>query len=292
MAGKTLADRPSRSRRGGGDADAPRARGRDRVLPVVTIEPLDTFDESKNILLFGDSGCGKTVTAISAPNAVLMSTETGAVAAKIVQRIIKSKTGLMRTPTWPHVEAALDRADRELGPGHWLIADSITKMQILMIRDMLNLAHEENETRSLDIPALQDHQEWQQKFKRFIDRMIDAPYNTIMIATSMEHDDAEGESWMWPQIIGGQGKNHEVCAYVKAQFDVALYMEVEPPEGKADKTNRRITTETIPPVWAKDRYQALPRFIPVKNGDYTVMRRIVRAIDKALAPEKDSDDQA
>lgn len=281
MPAKSLAAPRARSRRK--DAEAPSGKGHDRILPTVTIQDLESFDESRNILLFGDSSCGKTVTAISAPNAVLMSTETGAVAAKIVQRITNHKIGLMRTPTWAHVEASLDEADRKLGPDHWLIADSITKMQILMIRDILGLAHEENSTRSLDIPALHDHQEWQQKFKRFIDRMIDAPYNTIMIATHMIHEDAEGEEWMWPQLIGGKGKSNEVASYVKAQFDVALYMSVEYSEDKDEKTKRKITTQTVPPVWAKDRYRALPRYINIKDGDFEVMSRIVEAIENKLS---------
>lgn len=272
MAARTLPPRRSRK----ADEDVPQSKGGDRALPVVTIEDLADFDESVNILLFGDSSTGKTVTAASAPRATFLSTEKGVIAAKV----IGSKAKVMRAPTWAHAEAGLDRADKELGRGDWLIPDSITKMQVLLIRDILGLAHEENESRSLDIPALQDHQEWQQKYKRFIDRMIEAPYNTIMVATSMEHEDAEGESWFWPQITGGQGKNHEVAAYVKAQFDMALYLEVIPPEGKNNATVRQITTEIVPPVWAKDRFQVLPRHIKIKEGDYKVMARIIAKIEE------------
>jgi hypothetical protein len=252
------------------------------VLPVVRIEDLADFDESVNILLIGDSGTGKTVTAASAPRATFLSTEAGAVSAKVVG----SNAGIMRTPTWAHVLSGLETADRDLGKGDWLIPDSISKMQILMLRDILGLAHDENESRSLDIPAIQDHQEWQNKFKRFIDRMIEAPYNTIMVAQTMEHEDAEGEDWTWPALLGGRGKAHEVAAYVMAQFDVCLHLAAIPQENKDTPTRRRLTTEIVPPIWAKDRFQALPRYINVKDGDYRVMERIIKAIEEKRAPQK------
>jgi hypothetical protein len=254
--------------------EAPRALQAGRPKIVVKPEALQDFDETINILIHGNSGVGKTTLAGGASNAVFLSTEKGVVSAKRTG----SNAKLLRGFDWDHIVASLDWADENLGPDDWLILDSATKMQILQIRWILQLIHEENEIRDEDIPAIQDHQKWQNMFMRFIDRIVDAKYNSIIITTSMIKDDQEGDSIVMPAITG---KDYTISAYVCAQMSAVLYYGVAPSRHKDDPTVRRILTETFPPYFAKTRYSDLfPRWLDVYEGDFTAMSRIITCITK------------
>ena len=260
---------------------APR-RGRARVTPIrqadrpkveVLDEELEDFNETINMIIHGDPGVGKTVLAMAVPNATLLSTERGAVAAKRA-----GHTGrLWRAPSWPHVEAALDRADNEMGPEDWLVVDTGTKMQVLLWRHWLWLQHEENDARDQDVPQIQDHLKFQNMFMRFYDRLADAPYNTIMLAWSMHKDDPDGESIVLPQILG---KDYAISNYCCGVSDMVLYYGVARSKDKRSPTVRRLLAETYPPYFAKDVYHVLPRWTDIQHEDYTAMARIVKAIQE------------
>lgn len=237
----------------------------------IEIEELSSFTESINILLYGPSGHGKTVLAGGAPNATFLSTEKGVVSAQRAG----SKAKLMRAPDWEHVLAALAKAEQTLGPDDWLIVDSITKMQVLMIRWILRVAREEKPDRDLDIPAIQDHQKWQNMFLRFIDRIIDAPYNSILVATAMYKTDEEGEDIVLPALTG---KDYAISAYCCAQADAVWYYAVRPQKNPADPMIRRVLCQPYPPYFAKDRYNAMGRRQDVGEGDYNAMAEFIDMI--------------
>jgi AAA domain-containing protein len=265
------AKRGTRQTRRSRTADREAPQSLDEVEVTITEEDLDDFNESKNILIYGPSGHGKTVLAGGAPRATYISTEKGVVAAKRAG----SKARLLRAPTWEHVIAAKKRCDETRGSDDWVILDSATKMQVLMIRWILRTQHAMNSARDLDIPAIQDHQKWQNYFKRFIDSLIEAPYNTIFITTEMRRDDEEGEPIVIPAITG---KDYEICDYVRAQMDVVLYYQVT--QNREGERVRRALAQPWPPyIAAKDRYNALGMFQDVSDGDYTAMADFIDMID-------------
>jgi hypothetical protein len=229
-----------------------------RELPRVTFEELSDFNESINGCIYGDSGVGKTPLAAMAPNAVILSTEKGAISAKR----FGSKAELIRaSASWDHVEAGLELVEkRQAGkiPGKkrldWMILDSVTKMQVLQIRWILERIHEVKEDRDLDIPAIQDHQKWQNMFKRFIDRIVDMDINVIFIATAMHKEDSEGEDIVLPDI---QGKDYAIANYLCAQMDF-VYCLKSATDKKTDQPYWKLLTRFRPPYFAKDRYDALP----------------------------------
>jgi AAA domain len=262
---------------GRSDREAPKAIGSGRPKVTVKREKLSAFNESVNICLYGDSGVGKTVLAGGVPNAVFLSTEKGVVSAQRTG----SKADLWRAPTWDHVEAALDAADKELGPDDWLLLDSGTKMQVLVIRWILVIIHEDNEARDLDIPAIQDHQKWQNMFTRMIDRVVEARYNSIITATAMHKTDQEGDALILPTFTG---KDYAIANYICSQMDCVFYYGVVPQENAKAPTTRRILTETYPPYFAKDRFNILDRWIDVYDGEYDVMAEIIDTINEEAPP--------
>lgn len=265
-------------------APAPRARA-DRPVIQIQEESLENFNESKNVLLYGDSGIGKTAAAggiaTSARRAVFMSTEKGVVSAKRTG----SRAGLYRAMDWDHVEAALDKADKALGAEDWLIADSISRMQHLALRWILDEEHEGRNS-DLDTPQLQHYPKWWNMYKRFIDRMIDAPYNTLMVATAMHLEDVEGEPIIVPALSGSSKDPLQITNYVCAQSDCVFYLGM-PKAKKGETPYRRILTQSRPPYFAKNRYSGtIPNYVDYDDGEYNVMDWILEMLD--VTPEENN----
>ena len=241
-------------------------------------------DAPINILIHGPSGHGKTLLAGGAAdgsrNVVFLSTETEGIASA---RAVGSQAKLWRCPSWEHAVAGVKKAEAELGTGDWLAIDSGTKMQEMYMRWILQRENEINPQRDLDIPAIQNHQKYQNGFKRWVDRIIDGPFSVIFITTSMTADDAEGEERIIPHLLGKKG---EISDYVSAQFSVALYYAVaRESRDMRGPILRRALCQPMPPWYAKDRYIALGKFWNVEEGSYFEMSRMIEAIEKARGGE-------
>ena len=243
-----------------------------------------------NMLIHGPSGHGKTLLAGGAAdgtrNVTFLSTETEGVASA---RAVGSQAKLWRCPSWEHAVAAVKKAENEFTVEDWLVVDSGTKMQEMYMRWILQRENEINPQRDLDIPAIQNHQKYQNGFKRWTDRLIDGKFNVIFITTSMISDDAEGEEQVIPHLLGKKG---EISSYVSAQFSVCLYYAVakESREMKG-AILRRALAQPYPPWYAKDRYMALGKFWDVEEGDYFAMSKMIQAIEKARAGESDAEEE-
>jgi len=196
----------------------------------------------------------------------------------VAARVAGSQAKLIRTPTWERVVAAKKYCDEHYREDDWIIFDSVTKMQVLMIRWILKKINNDNSARDLDIPAIQDHQKWQNYFKRFIDSLIDAPYNTIMICTEMYKTDQDGEDIVLPAITG---KDYEICNYVRAQTDINLYYQVTK-NRDGEEVRRALAQPYAPYVAAKDRYQALGRFWDVYPGEFNAMADMIEAVHEVI----------
>lgn len=265
---------------GGGASQAFRAAKADRPSIQIAEESLANFNESKNVLLYGDSGIGKTVTAgglaTADRKAVFMTTERGVVSAKRTN----SRATLYRAMDWDHVEASLDKADNELGEDDWLIPDSISRMQHLALRWILDNEHETRDA-DIDTPQLQHYPKWWNMYKRFIDRMIDAKYNTLMVCTAMHLEDVEGEPIIVPALMGSNKDPLQISNYVCAQVDSVFYLGMPKPK-KGEVPVRRILTEAYPPYFAKNRYSGtLPKYVDFEDGEYDIMAWM---IDQMEAP--------
>ena len=280
------ARRKARSSTGGGDDGNVVSINALRNRPHITVklENLSDFNESFNWCIYGDSGVGKTVFASFAPRGHILSTEKGVISAKRVG----SKAKLLRAPDWDHVEASIEWADENLTSKDVLVIDSVTKMQELLIRWWLGIQHQENEARDIDIPQLQDHQKWQRMFLRFVNHLIDAKYNTIFVATAMRKEDEEGDDLVLPNIVG---KDYAIAQNFCADMDIVSCLRVQKRNSMDDPRESMLINDTFPPYFAKDRFNILPRWETIPDGEddeeggYDSILGMIQDI-MALAPEE------
>ena len=287
-----MADGPAPALRGTqrhrGRASQTAKQARENPLAMVetdvTIEIEDLSAPTQkppiNILLHGPSGHGKTLLAGGAAdgtrNVWFLSTETEGVASA---RAVGSQAKLIRAPSWEYAVSGVKWAEANLTEHDWLVVDSGTQMQESYMQWILERENAINPQRDLDIPAIQNHQKYQNGFKRWAGRIIAAPFNVIFITTSMSVDDAEGEPRVIPLLLGKKG---EISDYVSSQFSVALYYSVarESRDMKGPIV-RRALAQPFPPWFAKDRYMALGRTWDVGEGEFFAMSEMITAIEKS-----------
>ncbi len=225
---------------------------------------LEDWDESTNYLLYADSGVGKTVHAGGA--GLILGVEKGTVSAKR----LGSKADLWPIKTWPDIQKAYIWLKKNPDAYPWVAIDSATEMQQLALRFILekewHAAGGAKGARDIDIPQIQDHQKWQNMFKRFIKSFCDLPVNMLFTALPLHVEDENGEDLVLPDF---SGKGYQIAQWVCAQMSVVGYMKkIRKKTGETDDNGedifqevRRIRFQYTPPYFAKDRYNVLGRYL-------------------------------
>lgn len=221
------------------------------------IVDMNDLDETLNVLLYGDSGVGKTVWGGGAD--LIIATEKGLVSAKRQG----SKAKAWPVESWADVQAAYEWvedkcAEGVLGTRNWISIDSAPEMQQLLLRSILDKAVAQNDERDPDIPAIQDHQKWQNMFKRFIRLFNDLPVNVVWTATPMRVENEQGDPLVLPDF---QGKGFGISSWVCAQMSAVGFMKkvtikVVPKDKSKEPYNkqvRQIHWQATGEIFAKDR---------------------------------------
>jgi len=240
-------------------------------MPAPTnpnIMDLEDFTESINMILYADSGVGKTVFA-GTDNVLFLAlkNEKGTIAAARQG----SKGKVWKINEWNDLEDAYDWLYENPNHGfNWIVIDSVTAMQKMCMRGILDQVHKENKSRDLDIPALQDWQKYYNLFDRFIAAYNDLPTNVLYLATEMQNEDPEGEEIVLPNLAG-RGSGYSISQSLCASVMVVVRLSKEVSGKGATATHeRKILFESLPPYFAKDRYDVLPRYYLVSKGDRQV----------------------
>lgn len=180
------------------------------------IVSLDEAEETLNLLVYAPAGTGKTVFAGSAPRVLFLATEKDGV--------VSAKRRGSTAKVWPvlnfrQLEEALnkieDNIDEVKESFDWIVVDSITHMQRMVMRQILDDAVDDNPERDPDLPQLQDYQKYQAWFLRIVQGLNDLPINVLWTALSKTEEDEEGEEFVVPDIQGkGYQMSMTVCSYM------------------------------------------------------------------------------
>jgi hypothetical protein len=251
---------------------------------------LDQFDEPKNILVYGDPGCGKTPFGASAPKSLMIATEAGTVSARRLGYGHNVKV-------WPCIDdwGAVVKAYRWLKdhPDHgfeWVVVDNATQMQEIMLRELVAIARKQNSNRDEDIPAIQDYQKWYLMFDRFVKQFNALPVSTLWLAHTMRKQNEDGEDLILPSI---QGQDYAQATKFCGRMQAIGYMEQRTvKKGDSVVFERRIQWRKTQQVFAKDRYifrkDVGDRYTICAVGEVerTNMAEISKRINAAIAEKR------
>lgn len=249
---------------------SPTAKTAPRAVAEI---PLEDYNESINILIYGFPGCGKTVLAGTAPNATFLACEPGIRSA----RRAGSKAGMVKisnaADAWSWLE---DAQNGKYAHRDWLLVDTATTLQRKFMRSALDEMVARRPDRDRDLPDRPEHQLSQNRLKRWVEQVIDLPQNVILLAHCMRVEDLEGGVMMMPTIEGGADKGYAVANYVMALMTSVGYMGIK--TFKDGRETRRILWQpTHDPAkdityMAKDHLNAFGRY----TDDVTVPDLIAR----------------
>jgi AAA domain-containing protein len=245
---------------------------------------LDGAAEYKNILVYGDSGVGKTVLAGTLPGRVLMlAGEPGYISA--ARMGAKGKARLI-----PDTATAVAAA-RWLEAGgsqqfDWVVCEGLGTMQQKFLLSYAAEAFDANPTKRAhrNLPDKPDYFNAQNFVKSWVAQLIDLPCNVLFTAHAMRPENDEGERVVYPAI---QGKGYEVSNYICGLMHAVGYMSprIKMVDGQARETRRILWAHTRDPkadttYFAKDQFNALGRFT-----DDLSMPQILAIIDSGKQNE-------
>lgn len=227
-----------------------------------SIISLEDDDDFINLLVYGPSGVGKTVLGGSANVLFIAPEDDGTLSAK--RQGSKAKKWTIKK--WEDVEKAYnwlyDNPDHGFD---WIVIDSVTEFQQIMLRGILDGVVAENAKRDQDIPAIQDHQKWQNMFKRFVKAFNALPVNVLWTALVRNESDEDGEDFLTPDI---QGKGYQMSQAIASYMTSYGFMKIRRVKDKETgkvKIVRRITWQDTGVIRGKDRTNVLAPFTEDKT---------------------------
>ena len=248
---------------------------------IDTAQPVSDVSNSVNMLLYGDSGVGKTVFAGSGrdhgKHDLIIDIEGGTLSAA------RSKSQANVIPAHDYdtfvsiVEAIEDDPDRF----EWVVVDSITKLQDIIWNKILDEAVAKSPSRSPFKRELQEYGEAQARLKDLVERLKNSEANVLFIALADSEVDEDGNTVRVPAIHGSQGK---VQSWVSAQMDVVAYLRVI----QSNNGNIRVAHfNKTPEFYAKDRL----RLYPGKGVKNLTLAKYTDKILSQSEPEEDNEEK-
>lgn len=243
------------------------------------IMPLDDYREPHNIMLFGDTGSGKTAQVASLPGRVLILASESTI--QIVVRTQIEKLGMdwevekkrfkiWRIRKWGDLEDAYIWLRDNASAFDWVVIDSATSVQNRAMRAAMETAVARNpEKRDIDLPDRGEHQKMQNAMKRMIVDFNELDCNTLWLAQAMRREDQDGNEIVVPFIMG---KDYEVSAFACAQMTAFGYYAKRPSKDVRGQTNRVLLWESFADpkssveYWSKDRYDIFPKQCVMAEG--------------------------
>lgn len=234
------------------------------------IRDLEGSSESINIMLYSDSGVGKTWIAGTLPNNLILACEPGYIsAARAPLAATKVRRKVRVIPDTATMLAGLNWLE---GGGYegwdWITLEGGTTLQTKALLGYAAEAFDANPAKRShrNLPDKPDYYNAQNFMKSTIARLIDLPVNVLFTAHPMRTYDDDGERLVLPGI---QGKGTEVSNYVSGLMHVVGYMRpcmIKEGRQKGEQVRRMIFQTAIDPetdttYFAKDQYDALPTYL-------------------------------
>lgn len=230
---------------------------------------LQDEDEFVNLLIYGDSGIGKTVFCGSDDDVLFIAPEdNGTLSAKRFGSTAKK----WKINRWGDIVEAYEwLCTLETIPFNWIILDSLTEMQQMCMRAILDEAVEMNPGRDPDVPQLQDWQPYFERFRRLVKAFNSLPVNVVYTSLQQYEEDEDGEKVALPMI---QGKGTQFANQVISWMTSFGRMTVRRKKSGTDDDGNAVYEEYRVIQWkasktvlAKDRTRCLEPRTVIGDGN-------------------------
>lgn len=227
------------------------------------IVPLQDSTLFVNIMVYGDSGIGKTVFAGSDDEVLFIAPED---AGTLSAKRFGSKAHRWPVESWNDLLEAYEYVYEQIEAGDfpykWIAIDSLTEMQSMAMTHVLKMGVNDKPGKDPDVPEIQDWQRYYIIFEKMIRAFNDLNVNTLYTALARKVENAEGEDFYVPDI---QGKEYLLSLKVASLMTSYGHMKivlVPEKDEKNEETGRKVRVRRI--VWedtgasrGKDRTRTL-----------------------------------
>jgi len=229
------------------------------------IQKLADLDESLNLLVYGDSGVGKTVFAGTADDGLIIASDKGTMSA--------SRAGSKASTVAVNSLEDFEEITKWLKAGghekyRWLVVDGLTMLQEIIMVSIVEKAVSENSSRDAYIPAIQDYQKGHLILKRKVEMLCNMPVDVLFTALPMNLETPDGDEIVVPQVKGSKGEVSHYISGLMTCFGRMTVKEIKSRTSDRTREVRRITWKPDGPYTGKDRSGVLaPHTDDLKLGE-------------------------
>lgn len=225
-------------------------------LPVRQVQQRSAY---YNILIYGDSGTGKTTLAGSADEVPSMR--------PVLFVDIEGGTESLRGPypdvetvrvtTWKEMQQVYDVLHSGEHDYRTVVLDSLTEIQKFNMYTIMESVVQKRPDLDIDVPSMREWGRNLEQMRKFVRGFRDLEMHTIFTALNMtDKDQKTGQITMKPQLSGKLA--NEVAAFLDI---VAYYYVKQIGDGEDAEFKRLLLTQKTDAQVAKDRSGSLPMIV-------------------------------
>lgn len=227
-----------------------------RLVGGIPVQAVTETERFLNVLIYGDSGVGKTRLSGSAVEVadmapmLIVDVEGGT----FTLESCYPQAQVVRVKSWADMQAIYDDLyDGEQGRYKTVCIDSITELQKFSMTRIMHAVVAKDSTRDVEVPSQREWGKNSEQIRLTVRAFRDLPMHTIFTALSKEDRDARtGITRIKPALPG------KLASEVAAYLDLVLYMYTKRVDEKVERL--LLTTMTDKEI-AKDRSNRLPPVI-------------------------------
>jgi hypothetical protein len=227
-------------------------------LGGLEVIPVQKRAQFINVLIYGDSGVGKTTLAGSAQAceqlspALMIDFEGG------TESLVRTYPDVsqVRVTTWLEMQAVYDELLRGKSGFKTVILDSLTEIQKFNMYNIMEQVVADHDDRDIDVPSIREWGRNLEQMRKFVRAFRDLPMNSIFTALKREDkNDKTGMVTTLPMLSG------KLAGEVAAFLDIVGYYYVKKVtvENQDPVDKRMLLTQKTETIIAKDRTGRLPQ---------------------------------